>query len=688
MKFATPFHIENGYFYDRNFNRLEIFSADYTPVSAAQTEQDFLKFRRDGIHMIRLSVDETALTDADGHLTDVSLFDHAVEHAFRNGFYLILIPVTKGNSVPFTPEGIGRQQFYLGELFTHENFLSGKCLPEYENIVGIEMLYDMNCFTDEQFNLYTSRVVLQVYVEHYFCSLCMRLYCLDRGTPSPERLKMMRENGMQIVSAEVFAEKKNALECEPFIPGIRDAVMEGLIRPQGEDGWRIIAIGNTTSISNHPHQNGGAEGFLTYAADGAVDFRITFPHPVRTAKFRPSMRSPVPVRIDCDTVEFTLKEPRYGVLEINYFLDSDPAYTVYVLGDGRVSEPEGTRRLIAPGIHAPEDLKCGDADILCFLPGLHDISGRLLYLESNKKVWLSRGTTVRAGVIAEGVENAGIYGQGILDGSKNPRDVGENKGDRMGEKWIEDAGREGFICFYRGKNLTLDGPVIYNPQFWNFVISGVENAVVRNHKAVSWIQNNDGIQPRSCTNLLVEHCFLKCNDDCIAVKTRRTLPMISRHYVFRDLVLWNDKAGSALEIGHTSQGDLLEDLLFENIEVVCTSGGVLHMYIIDHSTVNDVRYENIWVEGKPGDNDFCFLIRPSYYTTDRERGRIRNVSVKNYYSQNRRLPEFIGGFDGEHLVENVTFENIFFEYGKKACSRPETIFFWEEKVFCKNIIVR
>jgi polygalacturonase len=327
-------------------------------------------------------------------------------------------------------------------------------------------------------------------------------------------------------------------------------------------------------------------------------------------------------------------------------------------------------------LHAPEDIVCGAAETVYFQPGLHEIEGGKVSLESGKNVYISRGAVVRAGIIAEEVSDAKILGQGILDGTVSPRDVGENKGDRMGEKWIEDAGREGFVCFYKGERIVWDGPVIYNSNYWNIVISGTVDAVVRNHKAITWLQNTDGIQPRSCVNLLVEHCFLKCADDCIAVKTRRTLGMESRNIVFRDLTLWHDRVGSGLQIGHTSQADILENVSFSDIYAIHGghAGHVLGMRIIDHETVRNTLYENIYVEGVPFGCDFSFSIGPSYYTTDDERGRIEGVVVRNYFSE--KLIEnnsLIAGFDPEHKVKNVLFGEIYGDCGKQRINNPDEI---------------
>ncbi|NQW99254.1 hypothetical protein HQ447_01255, partial [bacterium] len=174
-----------------------------------------------------------------------------------------------------------------------------------------------------------------------------------------------------------------------------------------------------------------------------------------------------------------------------------------------------------------------------------------------------------------------------------------------------------------------------------------------------WKLNNDGVQPRSCTDLLVEKSFFKCADDCIAVKTRRAAAMESRRLMFRDLVLWNDLPGNAMEIGHTSQADLLEDVTFRDIEVVHGEGGnhTISMCIIDHSTVRNVLFDNIHVEGTK-DKDIGLRVTTSRYTTDEQRGRIDGVTIRNYFSDAGPQGSEISGYNDEHAVENVLIENF------------------------------
>lgn len=675
MIFATPFTVRNGIFHDRHFMPLALSCAD---VACPGAPVDLPRLILEGVNMLRVTLDDAALADAEGRFAEDALdgFDALVEDARTAGFYITLAPFSRGIAKGLDPALFTRQQRCLSTLFTRRSRVSGRRLYECDHVAAIEILFDPTTFSDKHLDLYCGRGMMEVFIDHYFSHRVVKICSLERRALTHAQRDILARHHIKLVDPDVFSRRNNdSLKSEMHQPGIPDAVVRGGIRVGGDSrGWTPIGIADCTSITEHAHANGGAEGWLTYAATGPVDLRLAFPVPVRKATFRPSMIEALDVRIDGCAVELTLPSPRYGSLEVNYDLDDAPAYTVHILGDDVAADPAESGdparvKWVPPGIHAPDELACETGQTLCFLPGLHEIAGDKLPLRSNRDVHVARGAVVRAGIIAEAVEHAKILGQGVFDGSTSPRDVGENQGERMGEKWIEDAGREGFVCFYKGADIIWDGPVIYNSNYWNLVVSGTRNAVIRNHKAVTWLQNTDGVQPRSCTGLLVEHCFLKCADDCIAIKTRRTLAMESRDIVCRDLVLWHDRVGAGLQIGHTSQGDLLENILFQDVFAIYGGGAgyVLGMCVIDHETVRDVRYENIFVEGAPFGCDFGFSIQPTYYTTDDERGRITGVVVRNYRSEGAIHPNsHIKGHDPAHRVESLSFQDVY-----EQCGHPE-----------------
>jgi len=461
--------------------------------------------------------------------------------------------------------------------------------------------------------------------------------------------------GILLLSLMISANAASVLIVDPTPVDMPKALFDVEVKAVNDGTWRPLFVYHCTSMSEHPHAFGGAEGFVTFEHEGAVDVRITIPQPVRDVKVRPSLREPVAAQFTNYTATVRLERPRYLTVEINHGPLAKwriPRYTLYLLADSvEKNRPDITRaKRLSAGHHAVADFDPGKKHTVYLEPGIHTVEGNVAPLHSGKTLYLAGGAVLRARVRADNVRDAKLLGRGILDGSPFPRDPGDWRGE----------GEQGFVFLRRGEHITIDGPIIYNSPYWNIVAFGTTHLTIRNHKAITWKLNNDGIQPRSCSDLLVENCFLKCADDCIAVKTRRAAAMESRRLVFRNLVLWNDIPGNPMEIGHTSQADLLEDVTFRDIEVIHGESERAHtisMCIIDHSTVRNVRYENIYVEGIKV-KDIGLRVKTSEYTTDAERGRIRDVTIRNYFTDDAPQGGEITGFDAERNVEDVIIENF------------------------------
>ncbi|MFN7990347.1 MAG: glycoside hydrolase family 28 protein [Thermoanaerobaculia bacterium] len=140
-------------------------------------------------------------------------------------------------------------------------------------------------------------------------------------------------------------------------------------------------------------------------------------------------------------------------------------------------------------------------------------------------------------------ESIAVTGEGTLDGGADAehwwpfkaRGAAGQQGDRdrllkMGEESVPVAERvfgEGnrlrppFVEPYRCRNVLIEGVTITNAPFW--VIHPVlsRNVTVRNVKVVSHGPNNDGCDPESSSDVLIEDSLFDTGDDCIALKSGR-----------------------------------------------------------------------------------------------------------------------------------------------------------------------
>jgi polygalacturonase len=226
--------------------------------------------------------------------------------------------------------------------------------------------------------------------------------------------------------------------------------------------------------------------------------------------------------------------------------------------------------------------------------------------------------------------------------------------------------RPQFIQPYRSQNILIDGVQIINSPMWEIHPVLSTNVTVRGVKISSHGPNNDGCDPESCTDVLIEDCDFDTGDDCIAIKSGRNadgrrLNMPTQNIIVRNCRMKDGHGGitvgseitggvrnlfaencrldspnldHALRVKNNAmRGGLLENLHFRNIEV----GQVAHAVI----TI-DFNYE----EGAKG--SFTPVVRN--YTVD------RLVSGKSKHALD------VQGLPGAPIYDlrlaDCTFENV------------------------------
>lgn len=147
---------------------------------------------------------------------------------------------------------------------------------------------------------------------------------------------------------------------------------------------------------------------------------------------------------------------------------------------------------------------------------------------------------------ASGQENVAITGEGTLDGSASPqtwwawneRAKGEPAPQATDRKQLDQQGTNGtpveqriygqghflrpsFIEPYRCQNVLIEGVTILNSPMWEIHPTLCTNVTVRGVTVRSLGANNDGCDPESCRNVLIEDCVFQTGDDCIAIKSGR-----------------------------------------------------------------------------------------------------------------------------------------------------------------------
>jgi len=136
-------------------------------------------------------------------------------------------------------------------------------------------------------------------------------------------------------------------------------------------------------------------------------------------------------------------------------------------------------------------------------------------------------------------ENIGITGRGTLDGQADAQSwwgwTRRQGADRaqlvdMGARGVAVADRvfgdghvirPNFIQPYRSRNVVIEGVTVVNSPMWELNPVLCTNVTIRDVTIRSHGPNNDGCDPESCRDVLIERCSFDTGDDCIAIKSGR-----------------------------------------------------------------------------------------------------------------------------------------------------------------------
>ncbi len=323
-------------------------------------------------------------------------------------------------------------------------------------------------------------------------------------------------------------------------------------------------------------------------------------------------------------------------------------------------------------------------------------------------------------IYAFGQTNIAITGEGTLDGQSNNDHWwnwhgSTNYGGKAGEpnqkaararlyKMMEDGVpvkdrvfgaadrlRPNFIQPHKCKNVLIEGIKIVNSPMWEIHPLLSENITVRKVRISSHGPNNDGCDPESCKDVLIEDCYFDTGDDCIAIKSGRnddgrrvgvpTENIIVRGCEMKDghggITIGSEISGGVRNVfgenckmdspnldhalrvkNNASRGGLLENFYFRNITV----GQVKHALI----TI-DFNYE----EGAKG--KFTPVMRGFYVDNMKssksklgvdiqglDAGPVENVSIKNSTFDNVADGNIVKNLKGVKL-DNVKFNGKLFD---------------------------
>jgi hypothetical protein len=371
----------------------------------------------------------------------------------------------------------------------------------------------------------------------------------------------------------------------------------------------------------------GEAAFAQFDISAPVQIVVTSSEAVQKAKILPSASGVVP-KIMGNQIIFSISKPSQLTLEIN--------------GDWNNS-----LNLFANNFETHEP-NPRDPNVIYFGPGAHTITsmkipeGKQVYLAGGAVVYGSPGPDGKNGTVLDlSGDNIKVRGRGVLDGSLLPK-----------------TGHGGSLVGVHGNHVEIEGIILRDSCTWNVPIRHSTDVKVSNIKIFGWRGNSDGVDIVNSQNVDVRDSFFRTFDDLVVVKTNEKGGPESRDITAERLVLWNELA-HALKVGAELQENV-ENVTFSDSDIIHDKGHdwLLRVFNGGSGTVQHVTYDNIRIEEDR--RPFSLWIGRTKHNEGEDVGHINGVIFRNIQAIRPELdhPAFLVGFDPDHTVEDVSFENV------------------------------
>jgi polygalacturonase len=293
-------------------------------------------------------------------------------------------------------------------------------------------------------------------------------------------------------------------------------------------------------------------------------------------------------------------------------------------------------------------------------------------------------------IYAFGQKNVAVTGEGTLDGQTteenwlrwkgkkggtNNQTVANNRLKKMASEGVPveqrrfgegDYLRPNFIQFNRCCNVMVEGVRIRRSPMWEVNPVLCTNVIVRGLDIVSHGANNDGCDPESCRDVLIEKCLFDTGDDCIAIKSGRNddgrrIGIPSVNLIIRDCTMRDGHAGTAIgsEISGSCSNVFVENCEMSSPHLNCAlrlksnavRGGVLQNIFMRNVNVGQVADSVLQIDFlyEEGTNGIYLPVA-------------RNVTMENITVEHTPRVLNVRGFPGAEIsnvrISNSTFKQI------------------------------
>jgi hypothetical protein len=353
----------------------------------------------------------------------------------------------------------------------------------------------------------------------------------------------------------------------------------------------------------------------SFTGTGKLEVSVLIDGPVKNVRIRPASRNIQP-KIEGSRITFNWKGPGQLVVEAD---DLPPLYLF--------ADPEE--------VNKPSP---SDSNVKYFGPGAHYPG--YIELTDNQTIYIAAGAVVYGGIRGDNVSNVKVIGRGILDGNYEYRQM---------------------VKIDNSRNILFDGVTVRNGRGWTNTLVNCRDVEYRYVKVLGFGPSSDGINPAGSQRVRITNCFLRCTDDCVAIKAPNYDHPVQDIYVANNIMIGFAYA-DGVTIGFETNAEFVRNVVVRDCDILLARGG---SRIDGHSgfsiicdgpaVISNILFENIRVE-KSELKLFELHITDGTLYGDDPPGHIRDVTIRNveWFHEG---PIVIYGFDQNHRVQNILFEN-------------------------------
>ncbi len=402
--------------------------------------------------------------------------------------------------------------------------------------------------------------------------------------------------------------------------------------------------------------------FGTFDFEGKIEIRIRSIKSLAKVKVLPAEKFGIQTQVVSDN-ELVLKADRPFRISI---------------------EPDQQNRpLLLFANEIEKDVPSPDDPNVVYIPaGVHEKG--CVKLTTGQTLYLAPGSILLGGVDAVG-DNITIRGRGIVAGDIYKRFKGPCPN---------------LIRVQNGRNIVVRDIILRHAWSWTLVAFKCKDLLIDNVKICgSNMINDDAIDLVNTSQASIRNCFLRSQDDNIAIKGMLTSREVCENILVENCELWTDRANS-VRIGYECEAEAMRNIVIRNIDILhYTKFQTLPSIYWAHTLfwlqpsnglpISDCLFENIKIHSQGTDINLIlgramctgsstFKCEPNSpavslkkYLKYKKSGSVKNCTFRNVSVVGDK-----GAFRGEmyfegrnenETISNIKLENITY-FGEKLSS--------------------